>query len=124
MSGPASYLGQPASASTSFLDIPAIQVPLPDSPYVSQAASPEPMSSVDPSQPAYIHDFTWMLEYMNQNHAQFQEQITRAISLLTGARELAPVSQRSQGNNNVKLRNPQVFNGHHEEVIPFLSEVQ
>ena len=98
-------LGQPAPGSTSYLDVPSIQVSLPDSPLPSCTASPEPMSQGKPPQPAYVSDFTHMLAFMNQNHTQFQEQITRAISLLAGSHETTPAVQKSNG-SSVKLCNP------------------
>ena len=72
----------------------------------------------------FPHDFTCMLEFMNKNQAQFQEQITQAISALTSSRVTPPDSQASHSGSTVKLRNPWVFNSRHEEVVPFLSEVQ
>ena len=60
----------------SYLELPALQVPLPESLLPSWPVTPDPMSHVDPPQPPYMHDFTCMLEFMNKNQAQFQEQIT------------------------------------------------
>ena len=76
MSGVPPYLGQPAPGSTSYLDVPSIQVLLSDSPLPSHTVSPEPMSQGKPPQPAYVSNFTRILAFMNQNHTQFQEQIT------------------------------------------------
>ena len=108
----------------SYLELPALQVPLPESPLPSWPVTLDPMSHVNPPQATYVHDFTHMLEFMNQNQAQFQEQITWAISALTGSWVTPPDSQVSHGGSTVKLHNPQVFNSCHEEVVPFLSEVQ
>ena len=52
-----------------------------------------------------------MLAFMNQNHAQFQEQITWAISLLTEAHGPSINSHSSHGSSSVKLQNPCIFNG-------------
>ena len=87
----------------SYLELPALQVPLPESPLSSQPVTPDPMSHIDPPQPPYVHDFTCMLEFMNQNQAQFQEQITRAISALTGSRVTPSDSQASHSESTVKL---------------------
>ena len=54
----------------------------------------------------FPHDFTCMLEFMNKNQAQFQEQITQAISALTSSRVTPPDSQASHSGSTVKLRNP------------------
>ena len=114
MSGPA-YLG-----------VPAVSIPLPDSPLPSRVPSPLPIApDVDPSQPTYISDFTRMLGYMNQNQAQFQEQLTRVMATLVELQHPpAAAPEVRNSNNSVKLRNPCTFNGRHEEVVPCLSEVQ
>ena len=112
--------------------MPAINVPLPDSPLPSHAASPDPMAHVDPlAQPAYVHDLTRMLGFMNKSQVHFQEQITQAITVLTSSQAALASSQGAVsdsqamcGSSTVKLRNPCTFNGRHEEVVPFLSEVQ
>ena len=71
-----SYLGRPSADSNPYLNMPAINVPLPDSPLPSCAASPDPMAHVDPlAQPAYVHDLTRMLGFMNESQVHFQEQI-------------------------------------------------
>lgn len=131
--------------STSYLDVPAHQVPLPTSPMLSAsmdpAYAPSPMPSRAPSplpvppsvipptpveqQPAYVSDFNRMLALMNHNQAQFQEHVARAIATLTTTREPTSDSQGPRSSSStVKLRNPRIFNGKHEEVVPFLSEVQ
>ena len=114
-----------------FLNLPHVlswatctQVPLPESPLPFQPVTPDPMSHVDPPQPSYVHDFTCMLEFINQNQAHFQEQVTWVISALTGFWVTPPVSQALHSGSTVKLHNLWVFNGCHEEVVPFLSEVQ
>ena len=126
MSGSIDYLGQPVTGSNPYLNVPATNIPLSDSPFPSCAPSPEPMFSVgvNPSQPPYVTDLTHMLVFMNQNHLQFQEQVTQVISLLTSSHEPTSMPQGSQGSNNIKLHNPHMFNGQHKEVVPFLSEVQ
>ena len=104
----------------SHLDVPGLNVPLPEgSPYPSRvptpdhsrAPSPDPMSHVDPIQPTYVNNFTRMLAFMNENHTQFQEQITRAISLLTASRDMTSILPGVPGGSSVKLRNPCTFNG-------------
>jgi hypothetical protein len=66
-----------------------------------------------------------MLALMNQNQAQFQDHVARAIAALSTSRESASESHGSRtSSSSVKLRNPRVFNGKHEEVVPFISEVQ
>ena len=60
---------------------------------------------------------------MNQHQAQFQEQVMQILTTLTGPHNLTSESSTSHG-SSIKLCNSQVFNSHHEEVIPFLSEVQ
>ena len=104
-----------------YLGVPAIQVPLPERPLPSGAPGPEPMPHINPSQPTYMSNFTHMLSFMNQHQAQFQEQVTQILMTLTGPRDSTSESSTSHG-GSVKLHNPQVFNGCHEEVIPFLSE--
>lgn len=107
------------------LDIPAINVPIPgESPYPSRAPSPDPMAQANPTQPTYVTDFTRMLGFMNENQAAMQDQLTRAIAALAEARTPSVVSSSTLGSSSVKLRNPRTFNGRHEEVVPFLSEVQ
>lgn len=36
----------------------------------------------DSSQPAYVTDLTWMLGFMTQNQAFFQEQLANAMTML------------------------------------------
>ena len=108
---------------STYLGIPAIQVPLPETPLPSRVPSPEPMPHIDPSQPTYVSDFTCMLSFMNQHQAQFQEQVTQILMTLTGPHDSTSESSTSHG-SSVKLCNPQVFNGHHKEVVFFLSEAQ
>jgi hypothetical protein len=129
--------------SSGLLDVPAHQVPLPASPLPSAPMDPSyvpsPMPSRAPSpmpvppifvppvetQPTYVNDFTRMLALMNQNQAHFQDHVARAIASLSTALGPASDSQSSRtSGSSVKLRNPRVFNGKHEEVVPFLSEVQ
>ena len=61
------------------------------------------MYHANPAQPAYVSDFTHMLAFMNQNQARFQEQITRAIALLTGTQDSVPDPQAAQGGSCVTL---------------------
>ena len=126
-----SYLGRPSADLNPYLNMPAINVPLPDSPLPSCAASPDPMAHVDPlAQPAYVHDLTRMLGFMNKSQVHFQEQIARAITALTSSQAALASSQGAVsdsqatcGSSTVKLQNPHTFNGRHEEVVPFLSKV-
>ena len=68
------------SGPTPYLDIPVIYVPLPDSPLSSQVPIPEPMAQ--DHQSSYVHDFTSMLEYMNQNQIQFKSKLLRQYQYL------------------------------------------
>jgi hypothetical protein len=98
-------------------------------PIASRASSPIP-GFIPPTapppverQPAYVNDFTRMLALMNQNQAQFQEHVTRFINAMGTTQP--PTAQPTRVNgSSVKLRDPRLFNGKHEEVVPFLSEVQ
>ena len=122
-----SYLGQPAADLNPYLNMPTINVPLPDSPLPSHAASPDPMAYIDLlAQPAYVHDLTRMLGFMNESQVHFQEQIARAITALTSSQAALASSQgavsdsqATHGSSTVKLRNPCTFNGRHEEVFLF-----
>ena len=90
---------------STYLSIPTIQVPLPETPLPSRAPSPEPMPHIDPPQPAYVSDFTHMLSFMNQHQAQFQEQVTQILTTLTSPCDSTSESSTSHG-GSVKLHNP------------------
>ena len=108
---------------STYLSIPAIQIPLPETPLPSRAPSPEPMPHINPPQPAHVSNFTCMLSFVGQHQAQFQEQVIQTLTTLTSPHDLTSESSTSHG-NSVKLHNPQVLNDRHEEVVPLLSEVQ
>lgn len=133
MSGLSGYPNIPSAAPV-YLDVPAHNVPLPDTPVQSAAIDPDDVPTPLPSrvnspvpaqQPSYVNDFNRMLAFMNQNQAQFQEHVTRFITAMGTAQPPPPPVQPARTNgSSVKLRDPRLFNGKHEEVVPFLSEVQ
>jgi hypothetical protein len=94
------------------------------------SSSQQPTETLShPTQAQYVSDLTQMLGFMTQNQAEFQRNVTRFIdaqsTVLSGlhAPDLTNAPHKTLG-SGVKIRNPRLFNGRHEEVTPFLSEVQ
>jgi len=73
-------------------------------------ALPQPTTA----QPQYLTDFTRMFNVLTENQVAFQQGIMQVL----GQPPVAPKLGTS-----VKVRNPRMFNGKHEEVLPFLGEV-
>ena len=69
----------------------------------------------DMTQPQYVTDFTRMFNVLADNQVAFQQGI---MQLLGQTQVTAP-----KLGSSVKVRNPRMFTGKHEEVTPFLSEV-
>jgi hypothetical protein len=69
---------------------------------------------VDTTQPQYITDFTRMFNVLADNQVAFQQGVMQILGQPPAAPKLG---------SSVKVRNPRMFTGKHEEVVPFLSEV-
>ena len=88
----------------------ALQPTLPDAQF-SQA----PTSLPDSAQPQYITDFTRMFNILADNQVAFQQGVMQILG--------QPLAAMPKLGSSVKVRNPRMFTGKHEEVMPFLSEV-
>ena len=87
--------------------------PLPDSSQPQYPSQSNPYSS----QPQYLTDLTRMFGVLTENQVAFQQGIMRIL----GQPQVAHDAPRL--GSSVKVRNPRMFSGKHEEVTPFLSEV-
>ena len=68
-----------------------------------------------PTQPQYVTDFTRMFNVLADNQIAFQQGVMQILG--------QPPAVAPKLGSSVKVRNPRMFNGKHEEVTPFLSEV-
>ena len=82
--------------------------PIPSSKYPSQPNS---------TQPQYITDLTRMFDVLTDNQVAFQQGIMQVLG------QLPSTTAAPHLGSSVKVRNPRMFSGKHEEVTPFLSEV-
>jgi Retrotransposon gag protein len=129
MSGPSGYPDIPPIPPLQSATVDPAYASYTPTPMASRANSPIP-GFIPPTapppverQPAYVNDFTRMLALMTQNQAQFQEHVTRFIDAMGTTQPPTGQPPRVNG-SSVKLRDPRLFSGKHEEVVPFLSEVQ
>lgn len=114
---PTAFYTQPSGSTSdappnlSYLSDPTSQ-PVPNS-FVAPGPPPEP------SQPQYLTDLTRMFGALTDNQIAFQQGIMQILGQHGPDRD-APQSRLG---SSVKVRNPRMFTGKHEEVTPFLSEV-
>ena len=69
----------------------------------------------DATQPQYVTDFTHMFNVLAKNQVAFQQVIMQILG--------QPPANTPKLGSSIKIRNPRMFTGKHEEVIPFLSKV-
>lgn len=71
--------------------------------------------------PHYVEDFNKMLALMNDNQAIFQSSMAAFIDQ---QRQMALVAAANPRHSSIKVKEPRIFNGRHEEVKAFISEVE
>ena len=104
----------PPVAYGSLPDTSQPQYPPQSNPYSSQPQYPP---NSDSSQPQYLADLTRMFGILTDNQVAFQQGIMQVLS----QPQAQPDAPRL--GSSVKVRNPRMFSGKHEEVTPFLSKV-
>ena len=97
--------------------LPAGPSSIPDSsipplfPYPQPPVAPLNPPLPDSTQPQYVTDFTRMFELLTDNQVAFQQGVMQLLGQPASAPKLG---------SSVKVRNPHMFSGKHEEVTPFL----
>ena len=100
--------------------LPAVPSSLPNSsnpssfPYFQPSGAPLNPILPDSTQPQYVTDFTRMFELLTDDQVAFQQGVMQLLGQPASASKLG---------SSVKVRNPCMFSGKHEEVIPFLRKV-
>ena len=85
-------------------------------PMLSQAQFSQAQNSLpDLTQPHYVTDFTCMFNILADNQVAFQQCIMQILG--------QPLAATPKQGSSVKVWNPRMFTGKHEDVTPILSEV-
>lgn len=92
---------------------PALANSIPNPPIVNSSGPS------DVAQPQYVTNLTQMLGAITENQIAFQQTV---LGYMDSQRATQPPVSKSLG-STVKVRNPCMFNGKHDEVTPFLGEV-
>lgn len=92
-------------------------------------AIPNPTTSIPAapgtsSQPQYVTDLTRMLGVLTDNQMTFQQGLLQFLEVQQSSQPPPVQPSPLKLGGTVKVRNPRMFNGKHDEVTPFLSEVK